>query len=311
MAKYLYNVRVCEFETDLCKMEFEVLFGFEFTDPIFFTSKYIDPSLSPYVKNRLEIIYSGLSIEEIVAQIEEDELKAEEFMVKYIPLLKKDEYVKLGKDLSKQIGFVITGEPEFKEPKIKFGIMFFENIWYFGRLEENNPKWRAHNNKPYSYSSSLGNTIAKALVNIATDCDTSKTIIDPCCGVGTLILEGQFSGYNICGREIKWNIANQARENLKYFGYDENVTTGDIKDITKEYDVAIIDLPYGNFSPVTNEQKLEIIYHAKRIAKRVVLISAEDIRGELEEIFTKISKTCRIQKRINKRFVRQVWVCES
>lgn len=135
--------------------------------------------------------------------------------------------------------------------------------------------------------------------------------MDPCCGVGTVLLEGSFAGYDICGWEINEKVAENARANLLYFNYQANVTTGNIEEIIDRFDVSIIDLPYGNFSHMTKESQIKIIHHAKRISKRVVLVSADDITQELASVALKVIDYCTLNKRKDKHFVRHIWVCES
>lgn len=311
MNTYLYNIRVREYETDLCKLEFKALFGFELNQQIFLSKVLVDPSISPYIKNRIQIIYKAGDLSDIVKYIVKDGLKAEEFLVKYVSLVKKDEFLVEGKNICKKVGYVIEGNPSFSHPKIVYGVAYFNKQWYFGLLEENNPKWRDHNNKPHSYSSSIDINVAKALLNIGSNGDTNKTIIDPCCGVGTVLLEACFSGYTISGCEINRKVACNARENLDYFNYKSHVTIGDIKDIKDKYDVSIVDLPYGNFSLTSKENQVKIIYHAKRISKRIVLICSDDISDEITKLSLKVIDKCSLTKRKNKRFIRYVWVCES
>jgi tRNA G10 N-methylase Trm11 len=310
MDTYLYNVKYKHFETNLCALEIKALFGCVLNENIVLSNKLVNPSISPYIKNRLQILYKLPKLINIIEQIEKDDIMAENYLVKYIPLIKDDIYLKERKNICKKVGYSINGPYSHSNPKIIYGITYFNNEWYFGILEENNPKWREHNDRPYSYSSSIGINVAKVLLNLGTNGDYSKTIIDPCCGVGTVLLEGYFAGYNICGREINEKVAEHARGNLAHFNYQVNVTTGDIEDIVDRYDVSIVDLPYGNFSNTTKENQTKIIQHAKRISKRVILVSSDDMTEELANASLKILDNCRMFKRKNKKFVRYIWVCE-
>lgn len=311
MSIYLYNVKHRQYEADLCALETKALFGFALEEKIFFSNRLVNPSISPYLKNRLHIIYKFPQLKDIVEQIKRDGVKAEEFLVKYVSLTKDDPYQNEKRNVCKKVGYVITGFPSFSNPKIVYGITCFKDEWYFGILVENNPKWREHNDKPFAYSSSIGMNEAKAILNIGTNGDFNKSIVDPCCGVGTVLLEGHFAGYDICGWEINDKVAKNARGNLRHFHYHDNVTTGDIEDIADRYDVSIVDLPYGNFTPTTKENQIKIIHHAKRISKRVVLVSSEDMTQELTNHSLKILDHCSMNKRKNKQFVRHIWVCES
>lgn len=311
MYTYMYNVKCRQYEAELCDLEIKALFGLPLNEMIVISNKLVNPSISPYIKNRLQIIYKAGELSGIVEQIEKNGVLAEGYLVKYVHLTKDDIYLKDRKIICKKVGFVITGLHSFLEPKITYGITHFKGEWYFGILEENDPKWREHNDKPHTYSSSLGINVAKAILNIGSMGDFNKTIIDPCCGVGTVLLEGCFAGYDICGWEINEKVARNARGNLVHFNYVADVTTGDIEKIEETYDVSIVDLPYGNFSITTKENQVKIIRHAKRISKRVILVSSEDITQELTDASLKILDSCSMNKRKNEKFIRYVWVCES
>ncbi|GAA0178593.1 methyltransferase [Clostridium sediminicola] len=308
--QYIYNVKYQVYEEDLCALEIRSLFNYNLDGKVFFSSKHIDPSISPFLKNRLEIIYKTSSLSEVIELIKKDKIKAHDFLVKYVELVSGDSYVKKRKEICKDVGFRIQGFPSFSAPKNTFGITFYQGSWYFGILVTNNPKWKEHNAKPYSYSSSLGINIAKVLLNIAGNGDFSKRLIDPCCGVGTVLLEGFFAGYDIRGWEIKSKVAENARGNLQYFNYPPKVTTGDIQDIEESFDVSIIDLPYGNFSHTTVANQVKIIRNAKRISKKLVLVSSKDITNEILEEKLKITDYCKVSKNENGSFVRYIWVCK-
>jgi tRNA G10 N-methylase Trm11 len=311
MEKYLYNVKHRQYEDQLCALEMRALFGFDLQEKVFFSTAKVNPSISPYIKNRLKIIYKFSRLEEIVNQIKTDGFSADDFFVKYVSLTKDDAFVKDRKVISKKVGYVIIGFPSFDAPKVVYGVTHYRDFWYFGELLENDPAWRDHNDKPFTYSSSIDMNVAKALLNIGTRGDMRKTVVDPCCGVGTVLLEGRFAGYDICGWEINDKVAESARANLAHYGYMAHVTTGDIADIKKTYDVSIVDLPYGNFTPTTKVNQAKILKHAKRIAKRVVLVSSEDMLQELSAAALHVVDHCSMVKRSNRNFVRHVWVCES
>lgn len=309
LNQYIYNVNYQVYEEDLCALEIRSLFNYNLDGKVFFSSKQVDPSISPFLKNRLEIIYKTSSFSDIIELIIKDKITSHDFIVKYLELFSGDPYVKKRKEICKEIGLRIQGFPSFSSPKTTFGITFYKGSWYFGILVANNPKWKEHNTKPYSYSSSLGINIAKVLLNIAGNGDFSKRLIDPCCGVGTVLLEGFFAGYDIRGWEIKSKVAENARGNLLHFNYPPKVTTGDIQDIEESFDVSIVDLPYGNFSHTTVDNQVKIIRNAKRISKKLVLVSSNDITNQILEEKLKITDYCEVSKNENGSFVRYIWVC--
>ncbi|QZY56838.1 TRM11 family SAM-dependent methyltransferase [Crassaminicella profunda] len=310
LNQYIYNVNYQVQEEDLCALEIRSLFNFHLEGKVFFSSKEVEPSISPFLKTRLKIIYKTSSFSDIIELIKKDKITSQDFVVKYLELFSGDPYIKKRKELCKEIGLVVEGFPSFTSPKTTFGISFYKGSWYFGILVANNSEWKAHNTKPYSYSSSIGINIAKVLLNIAGNGDFSKRLVDPCCGVGTVLLEGFFAGYDIRGWEIMSKVAEHARANLLHFNYLPKVTTGDIQDIGESFDASIIDLPYGNFCPTNVDNQVKIIKNAKRISKKLVLVSCEDITHQILREKLKITDCCKISKNEKGSFYRYIWVCE-
>lgn len=309
--QYIYNVNYNVQDHNLCAFEFRALFDDEFKDKVFFTDKEVDPSISPFLKNKLKIIYKKKTFNEILDAIITDDFRANDFMVKYVAMYNRDPNIDQGKKLSKEVGLRIYGYPSFQSPIIMLGITFYQGYWYFGYLKQNNYEWRNHNQKPYSFSSALGVNMAKVLINAAGRGDTSKRLIDTCCGVGTVILEGVFAGYNICGWEINSKVAEFARLNLAHYQYNAKIVTGDMKDIKEHYDAVIADLPYNNFSHFDEEKQWDIIKHAKQIAGKMVIVTSTDIREKLNSEQLKIVDFCRAEKTIKGDFTRYIWICEN
>lgn len=311
LDKYMYIVNYQDFKGDLCKMDIKSLLDFDMNKKVIFKDKKINPSLSPFIRSRIDIIYETTSFSKILENVRKDELVSHEFFIKYLSLEVDDPYIKQGKGLCKEIGLILHGFPSFKNPKTTFILTHYENKWYFGELINNNSKWKNHNNKPHSYSSSIGIILAKVLVNIAGKGDLTKRIIDPCCGVGTVILEGLYAGYDIVGSEINEKIAEDARSNIQHFNYSSKIMTRDIQDISEHYDVSIVDLPYGHFNNISPENQSMIIRNAKRISNKVVLVSHDDITDKIENENLIIIDKCKVPKCRKRDFKRYIWVCRG
>lgn len=307
---YLYNVNYIKENKALCELELKYLFGKEINEKVFIDTRLVPPSYSYFIKNRMEILYVKSSVDEIIDCVKEDAITIEEFLIKYISFVKNDPFLKEGKKNCKRIGMHFIGYPSFKDPKIIYGIAHHDNCWYFGLLEENGYEWMKHQERPHKYSSSLGIFIAKALINIAGEGDFTKRLIDPCCGIGTVLLEGAYAGYDIKGREINSKVAMGAQENLKHFGYDVEVINGDIAEEEGSYDVAILDLPYDIFSKSDDTIQKIILENGKRIARKQIIISAKDISADLLEAGIVVKEVCEVSKNFKREFSRYIWISE-
>lgn len=279
--EYFYIINYPRFEEDLCKMEMKYLFNKIPEGKYLFSNHYINPSRSPFIKQCITVIYSGESLDEIINKIVSDKFSCEDFKVSFIkPDDSEIEYDERLRSI-REIGLVINGESEMYDPKIMLGVSKVEGRWIFGVYEKNDYEWHIHDRKPYKYSIGLGIKVSRALVNIAVGMDLQCTIVDPCCGVGTVLIEALSLGFNIKGYEINESIGENAKKNLEFFGLEDVVTIGDMHNIKDHFDVAIVDLPYGLFSRVTLKEQVEIIKTTRRIAGRMVIISFDDMDSHI------------------------------
>ncbi len=305
--RHVYFIKYPVFEEELCKLEMRCLFGKTPSEKYLFSDSYINISRSPFIKEMISIIYEEDSLEQILKNIIEDKLAYDDFKVCYVKLENGDvEYKERLNSLNK-IGFVITGEPEMHNPKIILGITKISGKWIFGKYEKNDYEWHIHDKKPYSYSNSLGLRVARALVNIAVQNNLDWKLIDPCCGVGTVVIEALSMGINVVGYELNKSIAENAQRNLKFFGYENVVTNGDMNNIEKQYDVSIIDLPYGLFTPTTIEEQTSLIKSARRISKKLVIVTFENMDKEIIEAGFNIIDRSYVCKG---KFKRYITICE-
>lgn len=311
IKKYLYNINYQDYDEPLCAIEKRALFGETLNSKVFFSDVKIPPSVSPYIKHRMEIKCAAFSFEELLLDLNKLVLESSVTTIKYIKLMSGDSYAMNRKSLCNRVrDNLITSSEESACDRI-YGLACYENHWFFGVLDKNDGHWRAHNKRPHTYSNSLKINMAKVLINIAGGGDISKNIIDPCCGAGTVLLEGCFAGYKMTGSDSNEKMVNSASENLDYFAYEATMKHQRIEDIKEHYDAAIIDLPYGLYSQTTPELQQSIIRHAKGISDKVIVISSEDISDMLRDEKLTVVDDCKFLKSINRKFTRYIWSCTS
>ncbi len=303
MAQYLYIYNYPPHEKALCEMEFRQIFHEDMKGLYYFTDKDFDYKRSVFIKGRLDILEQSISIDNIVLKIKEKKMCYYDFKVIYI----KNEMTHVDYQESLQwcrdIADPIDGSVDMQDPKIIFAITKIDDIFYFG-IYHNEASWNLQYEKPHSYSHSLNIRDARTIVNIAIGEDLNLKVIDPCCGVGTVVLEALSMGIDIEGYDINRYVAYQARLNLEHFGYDSHlIQRSDIKDLKKTYDVTIMDIPYGVYSPFSYEQQLDLLKSASLLSPRFVLISHIDMNRELEDLSYKILDQCIIKKGNFKRYI--------
>lgn len=128
--------------------------------------------------------------------------------------------------------------------------------------------------------------------------------------MATVVLEGLALGLNIEGFDISREISWQARKNLKYYGYNEYlINKVSIHNLDKHYDVAIIDLPYNLYTPISYQEQCQIIESSRRICNRLVIVTFEEMSGEIIKAGYNIDDSCFRRKGEKNKFGRYIYVC--
>lgn len=306
-GSFLYFINYQDNERELCKMEMRCLFNREINEKYFFSDIDINASKSPFIKSKIKIIYSDEFLDRMVRKIKEDNLSYDDFKVSYVKSEQGDVQYEDRLEATRKIGFVVNGYPDMHKPRNPLAVTKINGLWIFGEYERNDFKWQKHNDKPYSYSNALGLRMARALVNIAMKDNEEVTLIDPCCGVGTVVIEALDLGIKVKGCEISKQIAYNARENVEFLGYlRDTIVCYDMHKIKDKYDSAIIDIPYGLFSPVTLEEQKAIIHTARNICEKMVIVTFEDMEKFIVEAGFSVIDKCVVPKG---NFKRHILVC--
>ncbi|AEV30159.1 Putative RNA methylase family UPF0020 [Sphaerochaeta pleomorpha str. Grapes] len=301
---YFYVINYPLIEKDLCLLEMKSLFGKAPTKKYFFSSQNIDPSRSPFIKLRVSILFTASTLEELVQLLIDEKLTCNNFKFARFRIEEGELGYATWIQSVTALGKVIQGEVDMKNPSTQFGTTLIDGFWIFGIYEKNENPWEKHNLKPYTNSNSLETRIARTIVNIAIGQQLQARLVDPCCGIGTVVLEALSLAIPVVGYEISWIISEQAKQNVSYFGYDNCIVKADMNEITERYDVSIIDLPYGLFSHVTYIQQKDIINSSRGITKKLVIITCSDMDDDITAAGFTIVDRCTVSKGALVRYVR-------
>ena len=308
LSKYFYFINCSEMEQELCDMEMKSIFKKDPTEKYLFSNKNFDPSRSPFIKFKICAKYIENNLEDIINKIKSDKISYDDFKVNHVKSEDGDLPYNERLKAVRKIGFFVTGFPDIHNPKVNLAITKVKDKWIFGELIKNDFKWQKHNDKPHSYSNAIPLRMARALVNIAVGDNKNLKLVDPCCGVGTVVIEALDLGINVKGYEISKPIACNARNNIEFLGYNrEIITSGDMHDISEVFDVATVDIPYGLYSPITLKEQVDIIHTSRRIARKLVIITFEDMDNLITSAGFKILEKCYMTKG---NMIRQISICE-
>lgn len=308
--EFIYTYAYRPEEASLCQLEMRTMFGIESQLDIIKSTIEIDPSRSPFIKVRIEVMYEGNNLSDILEQVENIHLGETTFKVICIKMNDLEQSQRIDyqgrRQIERDIGWIINGEADVRQPDKIFGVTTLGGRWFFGEYRKNDAVWLHHLQKPREYSTALSTRVARAVSNIAVPNPEGIKVIDPCCGIGTVLVEALSMGIDIVGSDINPLVADGARENIAHFQFEAEVMLSDIADISKDYDVAIIDMPYNLATHATPEEQFHILKHARRFAKKVVIVTIETIDHMIEDAGFVIADRCEAKKG---KFVRQVVVC--
>ncbi|WP_342744271.1 TRM11 family SAM-dependent methyltransferase [Bacillus alkalicellulosilyticus] len=304
---YIYTLSFTDEEQELCELEMRALFGMQPTTNLLTTTRKINPSRSPFINERLGVLVTASSFHHLLEQLPVFKFE-ESFKVTFIQnrSMKKTPY-KERREIEKRAGLLIKGRVHLQQPDLLLAVMQVPEGWVFGIYHKAEPIWHRHQDKPHHYSTALSTRVARALVNIAVPNPQGIKAIDPCCGIGTVLIEALSMGIDIVGSDINPLVLQQTRENIAHFDFNTEVTKLDIREVTGKYDVAIIDMPYNLCSVLSDTEKLEMLQSARNFSKTAVFVTIEQLNHVIEKAGFKVVDRCVVKK--GKTFLREIIMC--
>ncbi len=210
--------------------------------------------------------------------------------------------------IEKAVADVIAGRPDLLRPAREFIVIGTANLWLLGELVSRYDKsWSGHDQRPFQYSCALPARFARALVNLVVR--PGDRLLDPCCGVGTTLVEAASIGARAFGWELNRALVFHAQENLRHHRAEGALVCGDGRQAAGRFDGAVLDLPYGHSARKDEASCRELVAHAAQHARLIAVVSEQPMTEFLEDIGLQILGTARVPKQ---RLVRHVhWACSD
>lgn len=293
---YLYTLNRPSNEDSLAQFECFFLTGSRTDTGYALSDVFVDYFRPAYIEACVHIYFMEKDIDSLYGRIKKYNYDLDNFRVRFI---NTETYVdfKTRKAVEREISDIFTGVPNLKNPDTDFVVTFTGNMWLFGKLIwETKNRWQIFNKKPHTFCNALPSRMARALVNIGAGNNSGIKLVDPCCGMGTVLLQALDMGINIYGCDINNTVVEDANENLIYFGFQNIVECRDAADIKGVYDVSIVDLPYGLLSKRGSDMHQEIISNVRKICSRAVVLSGGDISDIISNGGFKILDKCIVHK---------------
>ncbi len=304
---YLYQINYPQYEKQICFLEMKALFDDEIKDPLFFHWRDVDEGRSVFIKWKINILYQDDQFERLCQKLRQAQLYYEDFKVQYIKNATNHIDYKETLLICKTLAECMDGSCDMHKPKIIFAITKIHQQWIFGIYHQNNEAWRKHDDKPFTYSYSLSVRDARTCLNILMGQQLHKTLVDPCCGIGTVVLEALSMNINVKGYDINREVVRQAQKNLAYYQYENVIACRDMHTLEDNFDCAFMDIPYGVYTPITRQQQVDLIMSCRRLCSRALIITFEPMDDVIMKANFKILQRVQVSKQ---RFTRYIYVLD-
>jgi len=198
-------------------------------------------------------------------------------------------------DIQRMVADVIDGRPDLDRPAAEMVVIAEPGQWLLGELVSRTARgWAGHEQRPHQYSAALPPRLARALVNLVAP--PGDRLLDPCCGVGTVLVEAAAIGVRAVGCDINRRLVEHAAANLCHHGLKAELTTGDGREVRGRFDGAVLDLPYGYASRRIEGVYRGLVARAVEVARLVAVVTVDDVSELLTRLGAEIIGTAAVMK---------------
>jgi tRNA (guanine10-N2)-dimethyltransferase len=175
-----------------------------------------------------------------------------------------------------------NSEVSLSNPSVTVYLIITNNKRYLGYaesvMEQKRPK------KTIKYTTELDPKLARCMVNLS-QLKEGRTICDPFCGTGTILLEAESMGIHGTGIDFDKNMCNIAKENLAVNGYHSKIINSTYHDIQKiKTDAIVTDVPYAISSRASMSPKRIIQDFLSVLPKKMKLVMVYKKGMDVDEL---------------------------
>ncbi len=187
----------------------------------------------------------------------------------------------------------IAGRPNLDHPQVRLAVVAQAGRWRLGRVvSAANGDWRQWK-PPVDFSAALPPQLARALVNLVAA--PGDTLLDPCCGVGTVVAQAAQRGVRTVGVEISKKLAGRAAECVYQAHEGALIVAGDGRQIGGHFDAAVVDLPYGRSSLVAPDLYRDLLGNLSGLVHRAAIVAAGPLDDQLPAAGFRLLRKARAQ----------------
>ncbi len=302
---YVYTVHCPDDEAELAAAEAWAFTGAELQGRVAYAAAGVDIARAAYVRHCVHLEATGATLDELIADCLARRVAYEGFKLQF---LRPPPRVAEHKDETiLRVANAIAGRPDLHHPRVQLAVVAVAGAWHFGRIISTaGSHWLRGIERPVHFSSALPQRFSRALVNLVAA--PGDTLIDPCCGIGTPLIEALDAGIVAFGADLNPKMLRGLAENLRHLGMPLRLFRADARRLTGAYDAAVLDLPYGRNLPMDEALYRALLGPLGHGARRVAIVAAQDLDALLHDLGYVVLRHARIRKW---QLVRHVYVLHA
>lgn len=232
---------------------------------------------SAYQQYGLRVIACAANQHELCIEVAASRLALDQFHIKVIaPEASGRHREALGLAMAE----AIQADPNLSNPVHRLLLLVESERWTLAEIiTEPDRGYLLHDKKPQRTSSSLPSRLARGLVNLLPA--ATSTLLDPCCGSGSIPLEARAVGLQVYCGDSNPKMAGMTRQNLEHFGYAAEVGHRDARDWQQPIDAVVTDLPYGRHCYLADDVMQGIFANAARFAPLGIFVAGENLANQM------------------------------
>jgi tRNA G10 N-methylase Trm11 len=291
---YLCLLSTDDFEREMARAELWALTdGAEAVGRAVVVPRPVAVERAAYVTVCAELLASAPSAEAVAEAIAPLGLSFERFRITLVTLPPRPPVAK--RRAIVDVAQHIDGTVDLTTPLTELLLVGSQSEWYLGRVVSRSLKsFRAHEHKPHMFSSSLPARLARAMVNLVAS--PGDTVVDPCCGSGSILLEAWAIGARAVGADLNPKLAGMTQANLRHFGRPEWVCVAEGAEFAARGDAVVTDLPYGRQSPRMQGLYERLLANFPSIAPRLAVVTASEIHDLLLDSGYRIERLASVRR---------------
>jgi len=278
---YFYHYSYEDGEQAIATTLFHLLFPQQIYESYFFSDITYDPNYCVHLHYRIDLLCRADSLEELI--INAQQLPLTSFHLQYLTTTDDFTYPQR-LTITKHIAELLPGTGQLTNAVDTLYWGYHDQCWFIGHKHENHYAYRIRKQRPFQYSNALPTRLCHSIMVLIDQSFIRPSIIDPCCGVGTLLIEGLIAQQRIKGYEINPLIAQHGNANLQHFGLPPVIEIKDMTSSDEHFDLVIMDIPYGHYNPFEYQSQQNLLSHCPQLAPFLLLISLEDPKTSLNQL---------------------------